>query len=94
MKLSERMHTMATKKRFRPPAIWSILKDYSLEVAELEIANAELLEALEAMVQHIAPEPFGKASRLANSKNRIAWLWELGRLRRSAEELIRKHKGA
>ncbi len=36
MKLSERMKIMATKKRFRTPAIWTVLKDYAEEAALLE----------------------------------------------------------
>lgn len=34
--LSERMNIMATKKRIRTPAIWTILKDYTKEVSQLE----------------------------------------------------------
>ena len=34
--LSERMNTMATKKRIRTPAIWTIMKDYAKEVSSLE----------------------------------------------------------
>jgi len=43
MNLSERMNTTATKKRIRTPAIWTILKDYAEEAAQLE-AKLEAVE--------------------------------------------------
>ena len=61
MKLSERMMIMATKKRFRTPAIWTVLKDYANEVAQLEGENAKLknaTERLSAEVAYIAAEWF------------------------------------
>ena len=87
MKLSKRMHTMATKKRFKAPAIWSILKDYSLEVAELEIANAELLEAVEAVAMLI--ENANKPATNYRLRMCVAAETALPYL----SEVIRKHKG-
>ncbi len=43
MKLSKRMKIMTTKKRIRTPAIWTILKDYAVEVSQLE-AKLEAVE--------------------------------------------------
>jgi len=61
--------------------------------AALETANADLLEVLGKIVEHIAPEPQGKASGLANKNRRLHWLSELRELRIDAELAIRKHKG-
>jgi len=45
--LSERMKAMATKKRIRTPAIWTILRDYAGEVdlleKTIEICSHEIL---------------------------------------------------
>ena len=59
---------------------------------QVEDNTPELLEALQAIVTHVAPEPFGRASRLASKRYRLLWLETLGKLRREAEETIRKAK--
>ena len=57
MKLSERMNAVATKKRIRTPAIWTILKDYADEVAQLEAKNEALREKSEALLDAVVRSP-------------------------------------
>ena len=49
--LSERMNIMATRKRIRTPAIWTILKDYAKEVARLEADKEYITEQLHRVAE-------------------------------------------
>ena len=79
--LSERMNRVATERRIRTPAIWTILGDYAEEVEGLEAELTSMEDAVSV---------FKRVRELEADKEYLAE--QLHRVARERDECYRQHR--